>query len=145
MLKLKLSNSSDSSHDNINSNNIYLDLDLIKDKKSRFIHLNPAYSHTLLEVPNVKYIVSMTDDDIKLIKKLNKLLDRKSKLNLNKFITLLYALPKSANATEERNIANQRIFFQNLYQLLFGKKSGPKLTNFLWEIDKSDIKDLLDV
>ncbi|KKQ83219.1 MAG: Lysyl-tRNA synthetase (Class I) [Parcubacteria group bacterium GW2011_GWB1_38_8] len=145
LLKLKLSNSSDSSHDNINSNNIYLDLDLIKDKKSRFIHLNPAYSHTLLEVPNVKYIVSMTDDDIKLIKKLNKLLDRKSKLNLNKFITLLYALPKSANATEERNIANQRIFFQNLYQLLFGKKSGPKLTNFLWEIDKSDIKDLLDV
>jgi hypothetical protein len=36
-------------------------------------------------------------------------------------------------------------FFELIYQLLFGKDSGPKLTTFLYEASKDSVLELLDI
>jgi lysyl-tRNA synthetase class 1 len=53
----------------------------------------------------------------------------------------LYAIPQSAEGDQR---AAQKAFFQDLYQLLFARDSGPRLAMFLGAVAKSDYLPLID-
>jgi lysyl-tRNA synthetase class 1 len=58
---------------------------------------------------------------------------------------LLYELPKSPLCSEQENTRRQRDFFSELYNLLFGLRSGPRLASFLWTAEPAHLARLLDV
>lgn len=126
-------------------NGTYFDLHSIKDNSPRYRKINEKDVYRLLKKPNIEYIKNLKPVDIKLIHTLRNLLKRKSMISVDNFNSLLYSLPKKLNKTEGNNINNQRYFFQHIYQLLFGKKFGPRLTPFLLEAEGRTIDKLLDV
>jgi lysyl-tRNA synthetase class I len=68
------------------------------------------------------------------------------KIGLNNFITFLYySISKKPELSAKKNGARQLHFFRNVYQLLFGKDSGPRLAQFLLDADRVKICELLDV
>ncbi|MFO0945661.1 MAG: hypothetical protein U1D30_06915 [Planctomycetota bacterium] len=57
----------------------------------------------------------------------------------------LYALPKKSNATDRINRERQHRLFRNIYQLLLGRDSGPRIAHFLLDVDRDLVRTLLDV
>src|SRR3989344_871888 len=127
------------------TNDTYLDSYLIKKHGLRYVKIDEKDVYHLLKKPNVGYINSLNRADIKLIHDLRKLLKRKSVISADKFSSLLYSIPKELNETKASNITRQRLFFQHVYQLLFGRKSGPRLALFLMDAEEKTIDRLLDV
>lgn len=123
----------------------YFDLGSIKTNQNRYVKIDESQLYCLLERPNIVHAATLEITDLRLIRALQILLERRPALSLDNFQTSLYAIAKDPHATESINEARQRRFFKNVYQLLFGKDSGPKLTSFLWEINTQDIDHLLDV
>ncbi len=123
----------------------YLDSHLIETHGSRYVKIDEKDVYHLLTKPNVEYINSLHRRDIKLIHDLRKLLKHKSVISVDKFTSLLYSIPKELNETKASNITRQRLFFQHVYQLLFGRKSGPRLALFLMDAEEKAIDRLLDV
>ncbi len=64
---------------------------------------------------------------------------------LDEFRNQVYAIPKNQEMDEPTNKQRQIHFFQLIYQLLFGEKSGPQLAPFLLEVDQKNIDRLLDI
>jgi len=127
------------------TNDTYLDSHLIKKHGLRYVKIDEKDVYHLLKKPNVGYINSLNRRDIKLIHDLRKLLKRKSVISADKFSSLLYSIPKELNETKVGNITRQRLFFQHVYQLLFGRKSGPRLALFLIDAENKTVDKLLDV
>jgi len=127
------------------TNDTYLDLDSIKKHGLRYVKINDKNVLHLLKKPNFDYIESLNLGDIKMIHDLRRLLRRKSTISADKFNSLLYSIPKESNKTKMGNLARQRLFFQNIYQLMFGQKSGPRLAPFLLDVENKIIDGLLDV
>ena len=134
---------SDKQHQELGSDNAYLDLRLIQKNNARYFKIPEENLHYLLPEPNVDYIGKLKAEDIKLIRALRTLINRKSKISLDKFRILLYNIPKEPNANETRNKELQHHFFMHVYQLLFGKNHGPQLTPFLWDANNKKINYLL--
>lgn len=55
----------------------------------------------------------------------------------------LYAIPQAGQPDENRKHLH-KIFFRDIYQLLFGRDNGPRLATFLAAVPKSDYLHLLD-
>ena len=127
------------------TNDTYLDSYLIKKHGLRYVKIDEKDVYHLLKKSNVEYINSLNRADIKLIHDLRKLLKRKSVISADKFSSLLYSIPKELNETKASNITRQRLFFQHVYQLLFGRKSGPRLALFLLDAEEKTVARLLDV
>ena len=123
----------------------YFDLGTVtlNDIKSRFIKVDLSKAHQLLSRPNIQYFSNLAPQDVVHIQKLKKLLGNKPNLE-EEFRNMLYSTVGEKTSGMERQEL-QRTFFGHLYQLLFGKKSGPRLTTFLWEIDSKKICELLDI
>ncbi|HEV7702506.1 MAG TPA: aldehyde dehydrogenase family protein [Candidatus Paceibacterota bacterium] len=124
---------------------VYLDLYPIKDKKVHYISASKTHVYKLLEKPNGKYISSLKEREIKMIRKLNNLLEKKSSMNSDEFSEKMYDLPKKKGANKGINIGLQAEFFHHIYELLFNKKYGPRIGHFLYDADPSDIDKLLYV
>ncbi len=127
------------------SNNTYLDLSLLKTGGVRYVKIEESYLYRLLDVPNMEYAATLTEEDLLSIRTLKTLLDRKATLSSEEFITLLYAIPKKSDAVKAENGVRQFNFFRHLYQLLFKMDHGPRLGSFLWELKDSTVKNLLDI
>ena len=145
LLKLQSLNINIQRHFDKATNDSYLDLHLIKRHGLRYVKIDEKDILHLLEKPNVEYINSLSPIDIKLIHDLRKLLKHKSTISIDKFSSLLYSIPKELNETKVNDIVRQRRFFQHIYQLLFGQKSGPRLVPFLMYVEEKTINRLLDV
>ncbi len=144
ILRLKLSKND--KHDYVEiSDNLYFDLDSIKTENLRYVKIDARHIYHLLKEPNVEHIATLEAVDLKLIRALRALLNRKETISSDEFITELYALPKAQDATDALNTERQLHFFKNIYSLLFGKDSGPRLGSFLWEFKGSTVNYLLDV
>ena len=123
----------------------YLDLGLIKTNGLRYIKIKDSNTYRLLKEKNREYIASLGPEDFKLIRALRVLLNRKPPPSLDEFCILLYSIPKKQHSTKTQSILNQHRFFQHVYQLLLGKKFGPRLAPFLWSIEKRKVNMLLDI
>ena len=59
--------------------------------------------------------------------------------------TLVYDIPKEAGIEEAELKRVQRAFFKDVYMLLIGRDTGPRLGTFLWASDRKQILKLLSV
>jgi lysyl-tRNA synthetase class I len=80
-----------------------------------------------------------------MIRALRKLIMKKKGVTGEAFQTELFALTKKPGAKEADDIARQQRFFKHVYQLLLGQDSGPRLAQFLLDIDPTKASALLDV
>ncbi len=124
---------------------LYFDLNVIdaNSTKTRYVKFDPSSTYKLLLKPNVLYITDLTPESVNQIRKLRELVQNKPQSE-DEFATSLYGIVGDY-PTKEDKLAQQKKFFGNVYQLLFGQKSGPKLTIFLWEVEADKICELLDI
>ena len=57
----------------------------------------------------------------------------------------LYSIPKAPTLNDKETKVAQRGFFKDVYNLLIGKDAGPRLSTFLWAIDRAIVLRLLDI
>ncbi len=57
----------------------------------------------------------------------------------------LYDIPREPDLNEKEVKARQKRFFTNVYNLLIGTNTGPRLSTFLWALDRKKTLKLLDV
>ncbi|MBI4093861.1 aldehyde dehydrogenase family protein [Candidatus Kaiserbacteria bacterium] len=124
----------------------YVDLHALpKEKHRRYVEADEKHTYHLLQKPNAESVTRLQPSDIAHLRELRKLLRRRSSLTTEKFVELLYAIPKKSGHAKRDNHRRQLRFFQHIYQLLLGKKNGPRLAQFLKDIDLRAVQSLLDV
>jgi len=87
----------------------------------------------------------MSNEDKVNIKKLFEGLKSKDKKTIKDIETFVYDIPKDKNLSDKENAPNQRSFFKVVYNLLIGKNKGPRLSTFLWAVDRDKVLKLLDI
>ncbi len=123
----------------------YFDLEGTVEDKLRYTRLDQERIHILLESPNAAFITKLSLRELELVRNLNKLIVAERNLPLEDFSTKLYALSADPKASKSENRKKQFKFFQIVYQLLLGKDSGPRLAQFILEVDEEQISKLFDV
>src|SRR3989344_1551017 len=124
---------------------VYADVNSVITKNARFVKIKAENLHYLLKERNDERIATLESDEIELLHKLKKLLNKKQDIGAEEFETTLYEIPKLIDLTKAQNILRQQYFFQNIYQLLFGTNFGPRLAPFLKELGKDDIDKFLNI
>ncbi len=114
-------------------------------KDGRYLELFTEDLFTLRAHPNIEHIATMEPKHIHQIRALHKFLSSKKSIGHNETLQFLYSIAKTPDASKSRNRANQLAFFQNVYQLLFSRDSGPRLAQFLLDADQEHILALLDI
>ena len=104
---------------------------------------SPESITKLLEAKNVEYFASLSDKEKEDIKQLYKTLSTKE-YALDELQQVLYDIPKVEGLTDKENKPYQQTFFQNVYMLLTGKSSGPRLYLFLGALNKDMYLNLLN-
>ncbi|MCB0336313.1 MAG: lysine--tRNA ligase, partial [Bdellovibrionales bacterium] len=112
--------------------------------RSWLIEYNPQDAIELRSTVNESYVRQMSKDALSNVRKLRQALmaGTKTLADLN---SLVYGIPKDPNATEEENKVKQKDFFNDVYHLLIGEGTGPRLSTFLWVIDRTEANRLLEV
>ena len=64
---------------------------------------------------------------------------------MEKLTVLVYDIPKKPNMNEEEKKNAQRNFFKNVYQMLIGADTGPRLPIFILAIGNKKVEKLLNV
>jgi len=101
-------------------------------------------SFKLREEINTEYAKKMTPEQVYRIKVLkNKLKEGVS--SIKELEKLVYDVPKNPSLSLKENVSLQRAFFKDVYNLLIGKDQGPRLSTFLWAVDRKKILKLLDI
>ncbi|MDP4000397.1 MAG: lysine--tRNA ligase [bacterium] len=106
---------------------------------------NPDQLIVLLEKPNTKYAKKLSDEAKANVAKLHKSLSAKGGESVEQLEKLVYTIPKDPKASDDKNKKAQRAFFKDVYQLLIGQDTGPRLSTFLWAVDRKRIRKLLEV
>lgn len=122
-----------------------------KSIKSRLVHAkswletyNPSEMIVLRDDINFDYSKNMTEGAKKNIQLFREKLKDKgnSIIDLEK---IMYDIPKDSNLTPKENNPLQRAFFKDIYNLLISSDAGPRLSTFLWAIDREKILGLLNI
>lgn len=111
----------------------------------RYVRLDKEHAYNLLAEPNADYIAQMQPYELAWIQGLRTLLENRDAMEFEAFKTKLYAIPVARGVSAGEKKEMQLRFFQHVYQLLFAARSGPRLAEFLSEIDSREISHLLDV
>ncbi|MDP9212174.1 MAG: lysine--tRNA ligase, partial [bacterium] len=104
---------------------------------------NPDQLIALLEKPNAEYAAQLSDEAKRRIAALREKLPEKGGESITELEKLVYSIPKDPKVSDEENKRRQREFFKDVYQLLIGKDTGPRLSTFLWAVDRVSIRKLL--
>lgn len=64
-------------------------------------------------------------------------------LGLKEIEGIVYGIPKDPSLSQKENAPRQRAFFIDIYQLLLGADTGPRLPTFLWAADRDAVLQLL--
>lgn len=105
---------------------------------------NPDEIISLRDTVNKDYAHNLDPKAIKQVKKLKEELSKEYS-SISELETLVYSIPKDAALTDKENAPLQREFFKHIYNLLIGKDQGPRLSTFLWAVDRNKILDLLNI
>lgn len=106
---------------------------------------NPDQVVALNDSVNTEYVKTMDDEQLGRVRKLRSELERGEHKDINQLEELVYGIPKSSELNESQLKKAQRAFFKDIYNLLIGKSTGPRLGTFLWAADTSEILELLNV
>lgn len=112
--------------------------------KSWLQKYNPEEAITLRDSVNKEYAESMDENSKNQVRKLKEEL-KKEYDSVEDLEKLVYSIPKDNSKTDKENAPAQRVFFKHLYNLLIDKDAGPRLSTFLWAIDRSTCLKLLDI
>lgn len=104
---------------------------------------SPESITKLLSVKNVDYFKTLTQREKDDIIKTHEMLT-KNEYSLDELQQVLYAIPKDDSLKDKENRPLQQKYFENIYSLLIGKTSGPRLYLFLGALDKKLYLPLLD-
>jgi len=103
---------------------------------------NPEEKIELLPEKNSSYIKTLSEEQKEHVAKLRTSLsgDIDSIAALDEIV---YGIVKKPDMTDKEMKAAQRNFFKTVYSLLIGKETGPRLSTFLWAIDRNKALELL--
>ena len=105
---------------------------------------NPEEVIKLNDSPNTSYFSQMDEERQAHVNRLREELEKNKEASLAELETLVYDIPKSPDLSEEELKKAQRTFFKDVYNLLIGKDTGPRLGTFLWALDKEQVLNLID-
>ena len=109
------------------------------------IKYNSAEVITLNNAINSSHIETLSGIRKKQIEELHDELDKNKDMNIQELDELVYRIPKSPDLNDEELKKEQRAFFKDVYNLLIGKDTGPRLGTFLWAADRQQVLKLLDI
>ncbi len=124
---------------------MYIDLLELTDKGKRYSEISSRMIHSLLTEPNIEYMSDMELKHIDQIRELHNFLKKNRFSKVEELESILYSIPKRFGATERENRIEQLALYRQIYYLLFGKDSGPRLAQFLFEANHDHILLLLDI
>lgn len=145
LMRLKSAEGNGDQDSSLVSETTYIDTDGIVAEGHRYTKLDEDRLHRLLEKPNADYIAKLELADLETIRSLRTLLLEESLPPLEEFATVLYAIAVRPGDDEKQKRQRQRQLFLHSYQLLFNKTSGPRLAEFLTDVDREHVCLLLDV
>lgn len=94
---------------------------------------------------NFDFVKTMSGKDKENVKVLIDGLKENKKMSIKELEAFVYAIPKDKNLSDEENASNQRAFFKVVYNLLINKNAGPRLSTFLWAVDREKVLALLNI
>ncbi len=115
----------------------------IKRAKNWLEKYNSDQVISLLNEANFGYINQIDANRKDQIESLRKKLEEEN-LSIKELDTIVYAIPKKEKLSIKENAPLQRSFFKDVYNLLIGKDAGPRLSTFLWAVDRKKVINLLD-
>ncbi len=98
----------------------------------------------LREKPNKEYFESLDEKSQRYISTLRTVLQENTEQTIKELELLVYSIPKEEGIEEAQLKKDQRTFFKHVYTLLIGKETGPRLSTFLWAIDRNRALELLN-
>ena len=110
--------------------------------KNWLMKYNPDEVIKLNDGVNTEYANTLSDIRKEQIKTLRDELQNKD-LNILELEKIVYCIPKSPELSEDELKKEQRAFFKDVYNLLIGKDTGPRLGTFLWAVDRERVIKLL--
>lgn len=143
LLRTKETESSDQD-ERISSGPQYIDKELFQDIEKRYLLLKDEEVQRLLAEPNIAYLSELNPQAVEWLRTLRELLKEVAMISLEDFETKLYAIPVEEGMEKKEKRTAQLQFFRHVYRVLIGKDSGPKLAQFLREIDRDHTLALLD-
>ncbi|MEX0919367.1 MAG: lysine--tRNA ligase, partial [Parcubacteria group bacterium] len=107
--------------------------------KNWLVKYNPDETIELRDSVNSDYLESMTDEAKEKVRNLKSELATGNYTDIKSLEELVYRLPKDPSLDEAELKKAQRIFFKNVYNLLIGKDTGPRLGTFLWAVNRERV------
>jgi len=105
---------------------------------------NPEETISLRDAPNADYAAKMDDKRRAQISKLREFL-KGDVTSIPVLEETIYGIPKDPALADKELKAAQRAFFKDVYNLLIGRDAGPRLSTFLWAIDRAAVLKLLAI
>lgn len=107
---------------------------------------NPEEMIKIRESINSEYLTKMSEESKDMIDQLRKYIISNETLNLEDITALLYDIPKKGEIEVTPIIKKrQKLFFEDIYNLLISSDKGPRLATFLCALDRQRILDLLNI
>jgi len=113
--------------------------------KNWLTRYNPEEAVVLRNEVNTDYAQTLSEMQRRRIETLRTALIEKHDASVEELETLVYDIPKSPTFSEQELKVEQRAFFKDVYNLLIGKDTGPRLGTFLWAIDRAHALRLLSI
>ncbi len=113
--------------------------------KNWLLKYNPDEVIMLRGEPNQDYIKNLDQKQRTRITRLRDELVAKPDANITDLEFLAYQIPKDEKLEEAELKKEQRAFFKDIYNLLIGKETGPRLGTFLWAADRNKVLALLKI
>jgi lysyl-tRNA synthetase class 1 len=129
---------------NYNQESIHLRLENAKNWMEQY---NQEELLELLQEPNQEYISQMTQERKQRVTEMKNFLQENQDLKIDDINHKMYEIPKDGNENielEEKK-SRQKDFFQDIYMLLLNQERGPRLSTFLWALDRKQVIKLLSV
>ncbi|MBI4193223.1 MAG: lysine--tRNA ligase [Candidatus Colwellbacteria bacterium] len=98
----------------------------------------------LLDVPDSAYAANMGEGNKAHVRRLRDFL-RSGAHSIAEIEAAMYDIPKDDALSDKENRSRQKAFFADIYNLLIGADAGPRLSTFLWVLDRSRVLALLDI
>jgi len=104
---------------------------------------NPDQLITLKELQNETYWCALSEERRAHLRTLRHFLLSDASYLIAFLETEVYRIPKIEGAPHEQNALLQRAFYKDVYNLLIGKDTGPRLSTFLRAVDRRRVLELL--
>jgi lysyl-tRNA synthetase, class I len=107
------------------------------------VKYNPEEIIALRSEVNKEHAATLSSERRSLVQRLRTELEVTPDASISELETLVYAIPKAEGMEDAELKSAQRAFFKDVYQLLIGKETGPRLGTFLWAADRAEVLRLL--